>query len=57
MIDLNKKEINLVYRHLKGFLKNFETDRLEYNFWNTTYSLDELSNIKQKLKTILEKNA
>ena len=57
MIDLNKKEISLVYKHLKSFLKNFEADKLEYNFWNNTYSLDDLSNIKEKLKTILEKNA
>ena len=57
MIDLSKQEVKLVFNHLNKFLKNFEFDQLEYNFWNKFYSLDELKIVQQKLKTILEKNA
>tara|TARA_R110000796_G_scaffold215659_1_gene331647 strand:- start:910 stop:1083 length:174 start_codon:yes stop_codon:yes gene_type:complete len=57
VIDLSRKETKLIFNHLCGFLKYFETESQEYRFWNKTYKLKELKEIKEKLKHILEKNA
>tara|TARA_R110002110_G_scaffold198492_1_gene408822 strand:- start:95 stop:268 length:174 start_codon:yes stop_codon:yes gene_type:complete len=57
MSNLSKQETRIVYNHLNKFLKNFEINQLEKEFWNDTYKVQDLIEIKNKLKTSLENDA
>ena len=55
MSNLSKQETRIVYNHLNKFLKNFEINQLEKEFWNDTYKVQDLIEIKntQLLKKFL----
>ena len=50
MINLTKKEIQVVHRHINSFLRHFEIYPQEEKFWNETYNIDVLKNIRNKLE-------
>ena len=53
-MDINKDEFEVLYVHLKKYLKHFEQDPIEQKFWNDTYNLNALFVIRDKLKKGLE---
>jgi|TARA_R110000823_G_scaffold225980_1_gene353714 hypothetical protein len=54
-MDLNKNELNTLFNFLNHSLKKFETDFLEKEFWNNTYKLDELINVRDKIRDVLNR--
>tara|TARA_R100001082_G_scaffold100469_1_gene69612 strand:+ start:115 stop:288 length:174 start_codon:yes stop_codon:yes gene_type:complete len=57
MINFSKKETKLVYNHINKFLKQFESEPMEWNTWEKVYDLKEMRDIRDKLKLVLENNA
>ena len=55
MVDLNKQDVEITYRFINKFLKQFVSSQ-EEEFWNKTFKIDELKTIRNKLKIAL-KNA
>ena len=56
MVDLNLEDVTVCYNFLDKFLRQFEVDKVEKDFWNEVYSVDKLQNVRDKLKVII-KNA
>lgn len=54
MVDLNLKDVTVCYNFLDKFLRQFEVDRVEKDFWNKVYSVEELQQVRNKLKVIVE---
>jgi len=53
MVDLNLKDVTVCYNFLDKFLRQFEVDRLEKDFWNEVYSVEELQTVRDKLRTVI----
>tara|TARA_Y100000114_G_C11760768_1_gene329541 strand:- start:623 stop:793 length:171 start_codon:yes stop_codon:yes gene_type:complete len=54
MIDLTLDEVKVCHRFLAAFLKHFEADQLEKDFWNKHYQIDELQRLSLKLSNIIK---
>ncbi len=53
MVDLNLEDVTVCYNFLDKFLRQFEVDKVEKDFWNEVYSVDKLQNVRDKLKVII----
>ena len=54
MIDLNQEEVKVVYNHISKFLRGFEGNPNEEVFWEETYLISNLKNIRTKLEEALK---
>ena len=54
MVDLNLEDVTVCYNFLDKFLRQFEVDDIEKQFWNKSYSVDKLQTVRDKLKRIVE---
>ena len=54
MVDLNLKDVTVCYNFLDKFLRQFEVDPVEKDFWNEVYSVEELQQVRNKLKEIVQ---
>jgi hypothetical protein len=52
--DLTKEEMTLLVNHLRRELKYFKQTPLEWDFWKSTYRLDELDATVKKIEKCIE---
>ena len=52
--DLTKEEIVLLRNHLAKEMKYFYQTPIEWDFWNSTYRLDEMGVILKKIDLCLQ---
>ena len=53
MVDLNKQDVEITYKFINKFLKQFDSSQ-EEEFWNKTFNINELKTIRSKLKLALQ---
>jgi hypothetical protein len=54
-MKFNKNELTILFNFLNRFLRNFELDFLEKNFWKDIYKLDDLANVRNKIRDVLDR--
>ena len=54
-MDLNKDELKVLFNFLNHSLRKLETDFLEKEFWDSTYKLNELLSVRDKIRDVLNR--